>query len=101
MTNPVSTKSGEDSGDPYSEFAFYRSRVLLVSALMAIYWMWYESETWKRPQHKSLVEKLIPEKLPSKWLWGEGDIPSFLTFIWCRQRLAVSESNDVMVTAAL
>jgi hypothetical protein len=88
-------------GDPYSEFAFYRPRVLLMSALMAIYWMWSEAETWKRPDHKSLVEKLIPEHLPQKWMWGEGVIPSFLTFIWYRKKVAASETNDMMIAAAL
>lgn len=88
-------------GDPRSEFAFYRQRVLLMSALMAIYWMWSEAETWKRPQHKPLVEKLIPESLPSKWLWGEGAIPNFLTFIWYRKKTVVSANNDMMVATVL
>ena len=88
-------------GDPYSEFAFYRPRVLLVSALMAIYWMWSEAETWKRSHHKALVEKLIPESLPSKWLWGEGAIPNFLTYIWYRKRIATSSKNDMMVADVL
>ena len=88
-------------GDPYSEFAFYRPRVLLMSALMAIYWMWSEEETWKRPHHKSLVEKLIPENLPQKWLWGEGVIPNFLTFIWYRKKIVVSANHDMMIAAVL
>jgi hypothetical protein len=88
-------------GDPYSEFAFYQPRVLLVSALMAIYWIWSEAETWKRSHHKALVEKLIPESLPSKWLWGEGVIPNFLTYIWYRKRIAASSNNDVMVATVL
>lgn len=88
-------------GDPFSEFAFYRPRVLLMSALMAIYWMWSEAEVWRRPQHKSLIEKLIPESLPPKWLWGEGAIPNFLTFIWYRKKTAASANNDMMVAAVL
>lgn len=88
-------------GDPYSEFAFYRPRLLLMTALMAIYWMWSEAETWTRPQHKSLVEELIPDTLPRKWLWGEGAIPHFLTFIWFRKRITGSADNDMMVAAVL
>lgn len=88
-------------GDPYSEFAFYRPRVLLMSALMAIYWMWSEAETWRRPDHKSLVEKIIPEDLPERWLWGEGVIPNFLTFTWYRKKIAPSTDNDRMVAAVL
>ena len=88
-------------GNPDSEFAFYGPRVLLMSALMAIYWMWSEAEKWKRPQHKSLVEKLIPERLPPKWLWGEGAIPNFLTFIWYRKKIATSANNDAMAAEVL
>ena len=88
-------------GDPYSEFAFHRPRVLLMSALMAIYWMWSEAEKWKRPHHKPFVEKLIPDNLPAKWLWGEGVIPNFLTYIWYRKRIAPSADNDRMVAAVL
>lgn len=88
-------------GDPFCEFAFYRPRVLLMSALMAIYWMWSEAETWRRPDHKSLVEKLIPENLPQGWLWGEGVIPNFLTFTWYRKKIASSTDNDRMVAAVL
>ena len=88
-------------GDPFSEFAFYRPRVLLMSALMGIYWMWSEAEGWRRPQHKSLVKKLIPESLPPKWLWGEGAIPNFLTYIWYRKKVAASPNNDMMVAEVL
>jgi len=88
-------------GDPFGEFAFYRPRVLLMSALMAIYWMWSEAETWKRPLHKPLVEKLIPESLPPNWLWGEGAIPNFLTFIWYRKKIAASADSDMKVAEAL
>lgn len=88
-------------GDPFSEFAFYRPRVLLISALMAIYWMWSERETWKHSQHKELVEKLIPESLPQKWLWGEGVIPHFLTYIWYRKKNAASANSDMIVAAVL
>jgi hypothetical protein len=88
-------------GDPYSEFAFYRPRVLLMSALMAIYWMWSEAEAWKYPNHKALVEQLVPETLPEKWLWGEGVVPNFLTFTWYRKRVAASADNDMIVAAVL
>jgi hypothetical protein len=88
-------------GDPYSEFAFYRPRVLLMSALMAAYWMWSETDGWRHPNHKSLVEKIIPVSLPPKWLWGEGAIPNFLTFIWHRKKAAPSPDHDMMTASAL
>lgn len=88
-------------GDPFSDFAFYRPRVLLVSALMAIYWMWSQEEAWKCSNHKSLVEKLIPESLPSNWLWGEGVIPHFLVYLWYRKKVAFSQDNDLMVAVVL
>jgi hypothetical protein len=88
-------------GDPYSEFAFYRPRVLLMSALMSAYWMWSQSEGWKRPNHKSLVEKIVPDGLPQKWLWGEGAIPHFLAFIWYRKRFAASPDHDMMTANVL
>ena len=88
-------------GDPYSEFAFYRPRVLLMSALMAIYWMWSEAETWKRSHQKALVEQLISEHLPQKWLWGEGVIPNFLTVIWYRKKCATSGNHDMMIAEVL
>lgn len=69
-------------GDPCSEFAFYRPRLLLVSALMSVYWIWSETEAWEKLDHKRLVEKLIPKELPSRWLWGEAAIPQFLTVTW-------------------
>lgn len=63
-------------GNPFSEFAFYRPRALLIYALMAVYWMWSEAEGWKRPKHKAVVEKIVPENLPTQWLWAK---PSFHT----------------------
>jgi len=88
-------------GDPYSEFAFYRPRLLLISALMAVYWIWSQGSTWTRPHHKALVEKLIPQALPPRWLWGEGAIPSFLTYIWFRKMVAPSDGNDMIVAKVL
>ena len=88
-------------GDPFSEFAFYRPRALMIYALMAIYWMWSEAETWKRPPHKTLVENLIPETLPQDWLWGEGAIPNFLSFAWYRKKVAPSLDHDTMIAAVL
>jgi hypothetical protein len=88
-------------GDPYSEFAFYRPRVLLISALMAIYWIWSEAEGWKVPEHKAMVEKIIPESLPNNWLWGEAAVAHFLTYIWLRKRTVPSPDNDLMIAAVL
>lgn len=42
-------------GDPFSEFAFYRPRALLIYALMGIYWMWSFAEGWNEPKHKAVV----------------------------------------------
>lgn len=88
-------------GDPDSEFAFYKPRLLLICALMAIYWIWSEAETWKRAQHKPLVEKLIPEILPNHWLWGEGAIPNFLTFILYRKKIAPLAENNMVIASVL
>lgn len=88
-------------GDLYTDFSFYSPRVLLLSALMAVYWMWSEAETWERPHHKVLVEKLIPDTLPPKWLWGEGAISNFLAFFWYRKKNNESEDTDKMVASLL
>lgn len=88
-------------GDPYSEFAFYRPRVLLLSALMSIYWIWSETEIWRRPEHNSIVENLISDRLPTNWLWGEGAIPNFLAFIWYRKKIAPSADNNATVASVL
>src|SRR5207248_883620 len=56
-------------GDPFSEFAFYRARAMLVYMLMAAYWLWSEAEGWKRPHHKEIIEKVIPADPPARWLW--------------------------------
>ncbi|OGA52258.1 MAG: hypothetical protein A3G24_11290 [Betaproteobacteria bacterium RIFCSPLOWO2_12_FULL_62_13] len=101
LCEEASERKIQIEGDPYSEFAFYRPRVLLMSALMAIYWMWSEAEIWKRPHHKSIVEKLISANLPQKWLWGEGAIPNFLTFIWYSKKIAGSVNHDMMIATVL
>lgn len=88
-------------GNPFSEFAFYRPRVLLMYALMAIYWIWSEKETWRRPQHKLVVEKFILDSLPPQWLWGEGAIPSFVTFLWYRKKIDASGNLDLMAAQVL
>ncbi|MGQ0834887.1 MAG: hypothetical protein ACT4O5_08210 [Gammaproteobacteria bacterium] len=88
-------------GDPFSEFAFYKPRLLLLYALMAIYWMWSEKEGWKRPEHKAVIESLIPEGLPPQWLWGEAAIAHFLSFVWFRKRLAPSPAHDIVVARVL
>jgi hypothetical protein len=88
-------------GDPLSDFAFYRARVLLVYALMGIYWMWSQAEGWKRPEQKAAVEALVKATLPAKWLWGEGAVTHFLTYAWYRKRVAPSPENDQGVAALL
>jgi hypothetical protein len=88
-------------GNPFSEFAFYHPRALLIYALMAVYWMWSEAEGWKRPEHKAVVEKIVPENLPTQWLWGEAVIPHFLTYIWYRKRVAPSPAHDEMIARVL
>lgn len=84
-------------GNPFSEFAFYRPRALLIYALMAVYWMWSKAEGWKRPEHKAVVEAIVPESPPTRWVWGEAVIPHFLTYIWYRKRVAPSPAHDEMI----
>lgn len=74
-------------GDPLSDFAFYRARQLILCMLMSVYWMWSEAESWKRPEHKSVVEKFLPDALGPNWLWGEGAIPHIITFLWYRRKV--------------
>jgi hypothetical protein len=87
-------------GDPFSEYAFYRARALLVYALMGIYWMWSETEGWKHPDHKALIEKVIPEQLPAS-IWGEAAVPQYLTYIWYRKRISRSSELDLHIAYAL
>jgi len=87
-------------GDPWSEFAFYRARALLIFALMGIYWMWSEREGWKDPEHKLLVESVIPEQLPAS-IWGEAAVPHFLTYIWYRKRVAPAPALDQHIAFVL
>jgi hypothetical protein len=88
-------------GDPLSDFAFYRARVLLVYALMGIYWMWSEAEGWKQPKHKAAVEVLVKATLPPKWLWGEAAVIHFLTYTWYRKRVAPLPELDHGVARVL
>ncbi len=88
------------AGDPFSEFAFYHPRALLIFALMGTYWIWCEAEGWRQPHHKAVIEKLIPENLPPR-IWGEGAISNFLTYVWYRKRVAPAPSHDVVVAAVL
>lgn len=88
-------------GDPFSEFAFYRPRVLLLYALMGIYWMWSSAEGWSEPKRKAVVEGLIPENLLPRSIWGEGAIPHFLAFTWYRKRIAASSALDEFVATVL
>lgn len=88
-------------GDPFSEFAFYRPRALLIYALMGIYWMWSHAEGWNELKHKVVVERLIPENLPQQSLWGEGAIPHLLVFTWYRKRIVASPARDEYVANVL
>jgi hypothetical protein len=63
--------------------------------------MWSEVEGWKRPEHKAVVEKIVPENLPTQWLRGEAVIPHFLTHIWYRKRVAPSPAHDEMIARVL
>jgi len=87
-------------GDPFSEFAFYRARALLIFALMGTYWMWSEAKGWKQPEHKALTEKLIPEDIPPS-IWGEAAIPQFLTYVWYRKRISRDSTLDQRVATVL
>lgn len=87
-------------GDPFSEFAFYRPRALLIYALMAIYWKWSEAEGWKHPDHKPLIEAVIPEQLPPI-IWGEAAVPLYLTYIWYRKWMAPSREIDMRIAHLL
>jgi hypothetical protein len=87
-------------GDPYSDFAFYRPREILIYALLSVYWFWSEAEGWQKPPHKALIEKTIPAAPPPEWLWGEGAIPHFLTYAWYRKcRGAVKEADAGLANA--
>lgn len=88
-------------GNPFSEFAFYRPRALLIYALMGIYWMWSYAEGWDKPNHKAVVEGLVPENFPPQSIWGEGALPHFLVFTWYRKRIAASPAWDELVATAL
>lgn len=101
LCDEVSNRSILSEGDPFSEFAFYRPRALLIYALMGIYWIWSCAEGWNEPKHKAVVEGLIPEDLPPRSIWGEGAIPHFLAFTWYRKRIAASPAQDESVAAVL
>ena len=88
-------------GDPFSEFAFYRPRALLIYALMGIYWMWSDAEGWNEPNHKAVIEGLVPENLPPQSIWGEGAIPHLLAYTWYRKRIAASPVQNEFVAAVL
>jgi len=88
-------------GNPYSEFAFYRPRALLIYSLMGIYWMWSHTEGWNEPMHKELIEELIPENLAPHSIWGEGAIPHFFVFTWYQQQNATSSKKDEFVAVVL
>lgn len=88
-------------GDVFSEFAFYRPRALLIYSLMAIYWIWSEAEGWKRAEHKLIVEDIVPANLPDQWLWGEGAVPHFLTYLWYRKNHDATVRPDMMTAAVL
>lgn len=81
-------------GNPFSEFAFYRPRALLIYALMGIYWMWSYEEGWNEPNHKAAIEELLPENLPPQSIWGEGAIPHVLAFIWYQKRAVPTPARD-------
>lgn len=87
-------------GDPFSEFAFYRPRALLIYALMAIYWKWSEAEGWKHPDHKPLIEALIPEQLPPS-IWGEAAVPLYITYIWYRKWMIPARELDMRIAQML
>lgn len=89
------------AGDPYSEFAFYRPRLVQLYGLLAIYWFWSEAEGWKRPEHKAALEGRVPDALPQKWLWGEAAIPAFLAFSWFKRRRNPSQNYDQEIAAVL
>lgn len=88
-------------GDPFSEFAFYRPRLLLVYALMSIYWMWSEKEGWKNEAHKKIIEGAVAPTLPMPFIWGEGAVPNFLTYSWYRKRFDDPLKQDELVAKAL
>jgi hypothetical protein len=88
-------------GDPYSEFAFYRPREILIYGLLSVYWFWSEAEGWQKPSHKAFVESKIPHAAPPKWLWGEGAIPHFLPYIWYRKRRGAVEESNAGIAIAL
>lgn len=88
-------------GDVFSDFEFYRPRALLIYALMSTYWIWSEAEGWKQPDHKAVIDNFIPENLPRPWLWGEGAIPHFLTYIWYRKRVDATAKQDKLIAAVL
>jgi hypothetical protein len=68
---------------------------------MGIYWMWSDAEGWNEPNHKAVVEGLIPENLPPQSLWGEGAITHFFAFTWYRKRIAASPAYDEFVVTVL
>jgi hypothetical protein len=88
-------------GDPFSDFAFYRPRVLLTYALLGIYWMWSEAEGWKNPEHKAAVETLIKPELPPQFVWGEAAVTHFLTYTWYRKRVAPSAAHNELAANVL
>ena len=101
LCGEVTERSILSEGDPFSEFAFYRPRALLIYALMGIYWMWSDTEGWIEPNHKTVIEKLVPESLPPQSLWGEGAIPHLLVFTWYHKRISASPARDEFVATVL
>jgi hypothetical protein len=71
-------------GDGLTDFIAIEARILLVRALVAVYWFWREDLGWPSAEEKCDVEAFLhrPEK---RFVWGEGAIPQVLAhWFWTR-----------------
>ena len=83
-------------GDSLCDWPFYRARLTLLRALMAVYWLWEEEKGWVHEDDKDMVERFLESEV-SPHIWGEGAIPQVLAYIWYVNRSTPGALADMML----
>jgi hypothetical protein len=101
LCEELSTRAHYVEGDVLVDPTFYRARMLLLVALMAMFSFWCGKEVWPKEEYRTFIASFIPPVPKHFWLWGEGAIPQFLAYLWYLRATDASPRPDILLADLL
>ena len=83
------------------DFIGASARMVLVTGLLSLFWLWCEDEGWPNEGIKKAIENFFPVPMSGLNFWGEGALPQLLIHLWHWQKMNATQAPDYTIAHIL